>query len=93
MALAKCLASPYLTLSRRQSVRPPFAFENHFHVEVPDRFLCLGSANSQVLQKQVQKRRRGAENIMRQSGVVPNSDPRQIITPLVLVGLGLGMED
>lgn len=59
MALAKCLASPYLTLSRRQSVRPPFAFENHFHVEVPDRFLCLGSANSQVLQKQVQKRGRG----------------------------------
>lgn len=59
MALAKCLASPYLTLSRRQSVRPPFAFENHFHVEVPDRFLCLGSANSQVLQKQVQKWGRG----------------------------------
>ncbi len=24
-------------------------------------------------------------------GVVPNSDPRQIITPLVLVGLGLGV--
>jgi len=57
MALAKCLASPYLTLSRRQSVRPPFAFENHFHVEVSDRFLCLDFANSQVLQKkQVQKR-------------------------------------
>ncbi len=25
------------------------------------------------------------------TGVVPNSDPRQIITPLVLVGLGLGV--
>lgn len=56
MALAKCLASPYLTLSRRQSVRPPFAFENHFHVEVPDRVLCLASSNPQVLHKRVQKR-------------------------------------
>ncbi len=26
-----------------------------------------------------------------EAGVVPNSDPRQIITPLVLVGLGLGV--
>ncbi len=25
------------------------------------------------------------------AGVVPNTDPRQIITPLVLVGLGLGV--
>ncbi len=25
------------------------------------------------------------------AGVVPNSDPRQIITPLLLVGLGLGV--
>lgn len=53
MALAKCLASPYLTLSRRQSVRPSFAFENNFHVEVPDRFLGPAYANSHVLQKRV----------------------------------------
>ncbi len=30
-------------------------------------------------------------HLLSKAGVVPNSDPRQIITPLVLVGLGLGV--
>ncbi len=30
-------------------------------------------------------------HLVSKAGVVPNSDPRQIITPLVLVGLGLGV--
>ncbi len=30
-------------------------------------------------------------SIVAAAGVVPNSDPCQIITPLVLVGLGLGV--